>query len=138
MPILGHNIVKIEVEKFSATGGKVEVSINPKIENLRLGELQLPTGRVKGIEVEVSYMVNYTPEVAKSVVRLILFYVPRAKEEIDKILDEWEDKKQLPGELVAEVVNFTTSELMPLMMMLSKEMRIPYPIPIPRVVVKQE
>ncbi|AMM54258.1 hypothetical protein [Pyrococcus kukulkanii] len=138
MPILGHNIVRIEVEKVQSGSGKVEVSINPKIEELRLGELQLPTGRVKGIEVIVNYIINYSPEIAKASVRLLVFYVPRVKEDIDKILDEWEEKKQLPGELVAEVVNFTTSELMPLMMMISKEMRIPYPIPLPRVVVRQE
>ncbi|MFA4668341.1 hypothetical protein QDY65_07460 [Pyrococcus kukulkanii] len=138
MPILGHNIVRIEVEKVQSGSGKVEVSINPKIEELRLGELQLPTGRVKGIEVIVNYIINYSPEIAKASIRLLVFYVPRVKEDIDKILDEWEEKKQLPGELVAEVVNFTTSELMPLMMMISKEMRIPYPIPLPRVVVRQE
>ncbi|MFA4646287.1 hypothetical protein P8X24_03300 [Pyrococcus kukulkanii] len=138
MPILGHNIIRIEIEKLTMAGGKVEVSINPKIEELRLGELQLPTGRVKGIEVVVDYRINYSPEIAKVSVKLLVFYVPRVKEDIDKILDEWEEKKQLPGELVAEVVNFTTSELMPLMMSISKEMRIPYPIPLPRVVVRQE
>ncbi|AFK21669.1 hypothetical protein [Pyrococcus sp. ST04] len=138
MPILGHNILGIEVTKSPTPGGKVEVSLNPRIENLRLGELYLPTGRVKGIEVDVNYEVKYNPEVAKVNVKIRLFYLPKNKDAIDSILDEWEEKKVLPGDLVAEVVNFTTSELMPLLMTLAKEMRIPYPIPLPRVMVKGE
>ncbi|CAB48929.1 hypothetical protein [Pyrococcus abyssi] len=137
MPILGHDMLRVEFEKLKIGGGRIEVSLRPTIENLRLGEMPLPSGRVKGIEVDVRYDVLYSPEVARASIKLRVFYVPRDKEKIDEILDEWEEKKVLPGELVAEVVNYTTSELMPLMMHLAKEMRIPYPVPLPRAVVKE-
>ncbi|AEC51725.1 hypothetical protein PNA2_0809 [Pyrococcus sp. NA2] len=138
MPILGHNILKVEFEKLQVVGGNIEVSLRPTIENLRLGEIHLPSGKVKGIEVEVDYRITYSPEVAKVSIKVRVFYVPRNKQDIDKILDEWEEKKVLPGELVAEVVNFTTSELIPIAMYVAKEMRIPYPVPLPRAVVRGE
>jgi len=138
VPILGHNILKIEFEKLQTLGGKIEVSLRPTIRNLRLGEMHLPSGKVKGIEVDVDYIITYSPEVARASIKVRVFYVPRNKEDIDNILDEWEDRKVLPGELVAEVVNFTTSELMPIAMYIAKEMRIPYPVPLPRAVVRGE
>ncbi|MDK2869667.1 MAG: hypothetical protein PWP39_902 [Pyrococcus sp.] len=137
MAILGHNIIRIEFEKNPIPGGQVEVSLNPKIEELRLGEINLPNGKVKGIEVELTYNITYSPEVGKGTIKMIVFYLPRNREDVDKILDNWENEKKLPGELVAEVVNFANNLLIPFAMMITKEMGMPSPIPIPRVVVRQ-
>lgn len=51
---------------------------------------------------------------------------------IDEILNLWEEEKKVNSVLFVEVTNFLTSELSPLLMIISKEMRLPYHIPLPR------
>ncbi len=38
----------------------------------------------------------------------------------------------------AEVVNFITKEISPVLMMMAKEMRLPYHVPLPRVEVRRQ
>ena len=134
MPVVAHNITKIEMEKLSGSipTGQIQVNLTPKIEDLRLGELRTPTGKINGIEVVFSFEVNYQPEIARAVVKGMVIYLPPRKEEIDEILNLWEDEKKVNSLLFVEVTNFLTSELSPILMMLSKEMRLPYHIPLPR------
>ena len=59
--------------------------------------------------------------------------------EVAYSLKKWRilKEKRIPPEMFAEIVNFITNEITPLIMVVSKEMRIPYPIPLPRVSIKQ-
>ncbi|AEH25469.1 hypothetical protein [Pyrococcus yayanosii] len=138
MPVLGINVLKVEYEKKGAVIGRVEVSLNPKIEDMRLGEMIFPNGKVNGIEVALNYEVQYSPNIATGRVKLMVFYLPRDRDKVDEILDMWESEKKIPPELFTEVVNFTTVELMPLLIAIAKEMKIPYPIPVPRIAVRKE
>ncbi|MCD6189215.1 MAG: hypothetical protein J7J97_03375 [Thermococcus sp.] len=138
MPVVGVNVTKIEVEKQGGVLGKVEVNLSPKIEEVRLGEIKTPSGKVNGIEVFFTYQIGYNPEIARAVIKGAVFYLPPKREQIDEILDGWEKEKKIPPEMFAEIVNFVTSEITPLIMVISKEMRIPYPIPLPRVTIRQQ
>jgi len=84
-----------------------------------------------------TYQIGYKPEIARASISGAVFYLPPQKEKIDEILDGWEKEKRIPPEMFAEIVNFITNEITPLIMVVSKEMRIPYPIPLPRVSIKQ-
>ncbi|WP_456367626.1 hypothetical protein [Thermococcus sp.] len=134
MPVVAHNITKIEMEKLSGSvpTGQIQVNLSPKIEDIRLGELRTPTGKMNGIEIVFSYEVTYQPEIAKAVIKGLLLYLPPKKEDIDDILNLWEDEKKVNSVLFVEVTNFLTSELSPILMILAKEMRLPYHIPLPR------
>ncbi|RLF75186.1 hypothetical protein DRN51_04470 [Thermococci archaeon] len=137
MPVLGVNITKVEIEKQGGVAGKVEINLSPKVEEVRLGEIKTPSGKVNGIEALFTYQIGYKPEIARASISGAVFYLPPQKEKIDEILDGWEKEKRIPPEMFAEIVNFITNEITPLIMVVSKEMRIPYPIPLPRVSIKQ-
>jgi len=136
MPVLGINITKIEIEKKGGMIGRVEVNLSPQIEEVRLGELRMPTGKVNGLEVLFEYRINYRPEIANAVVKGMVFYLPPQKEQIDEVLDLWEKEKKVRPEMFAEIVNFITNEITPLLMVAAKDMKIPYHIPLPRVALK--
>ncbi|USG99833.1 hypothetical protein K1720_10165 [Thermococcus argininiproducens] len=137
MPVLGINITKVEMEKQGGIASKVEINLSPKIEEVRLGEIKTPSGKVNGIEVLFTYQIGYRPDIARALISGMVFYLPPQKEKIDEILDNWERDKKVPPEMFAEIVNFITNEVTPMIMLISKEMRIPYPIPVPRVSIKQ-
>ncbi len=133
MPVLGVNVTKIEFEKrdILAPPERVEVNITPKIKDLRLGKVSLPSGNVEGVEVLFRYEINYRPDIAEGYVDGAVLYLP-ANGDANSVIDEWEMSKKVEGELLGEVLNFLTMELAPLIMVIAKEMRIPYHLPLPR------
>ncbi|AFL95793.1 hypothetical protein CL1_1596 [Thermococcus cleftensis] len=138
MPVLGFNITKVEMEKLgvSAPSGQIEVRLSPKVKEMRLGEIRTPTGKMNGIEVLFRYEIDYNPRIAQGAIEGAILYLPPQKDKIDEILGLWEDEKKIDPVTFAEVVNFITKEVSPMLMLLAKEMRLPYHIPIPRVEVK--
>ncbi|HDZ35477.1 MAG TPA: hypothetical protein ENH81_00995 [Thermococcus sp.] len=138
MPVMGFNITKVEIEKKApgVPGGQIEVRLSPKIKEMRLGEIRTPTGKMNGIEILFRYEIGYNPTIAEGAIEGAILYLPPQKEKIDEILNQWEEDKKIDPITFAEVVNFITKEVSPILMLLSKEMRLPYHIPLPRVEVK--
>ncbi|NJE85701.1 hypothetical protein E3E23_07675 [Thermococcus sp. CX2] len=138
MPVLGFNITKIEMEKKTIVvpSGRIEVRLSPKVKEMRLGEIRTPTGKMNGIEILFRYEIDYNPKVAQGAIEGIILYVPPQKDKMDEILNLWEDEKKIDPVTFAEVVNFITKEVSPMIMLLAKEMRLPYHVPLPRVEVK--
>ncbi|MBP1910751.1 hypothetical protein [Thermococcus stetteri] len=134
MAILGYNLKKIGMEKLVDVlpQGEIQVRLTPQIREVRLGELRMPTGKTNAVEVLFSFVVEYNPEIAKATLEGSLLYLPPEKGKIDEILNAWENEKKLDGSMVVEVINFLNREFSPLLMVMAKEMRIPYHIPLPR------
>ncbi|WP_297437225.1 hypothetical protein [Thermococcus sp.] len=140
MPVLGFNITKIEMGKegVGTVSGQVEVRLSPRVTEMRLGEIRTPTGKMNGIEVLFRYEIEYNPRIAAGAIEGVILYVPPQKYKIDEILNLWEDEKKMESLTFAEIVNFITKEVSPLLMIMAKEMRLPYHVPIPRVEVKSQ
>lgn len=134
MAILGYNLKSVRMEKLANVipPGEIQVKLTPQITEVRLGEIRTPTGKTNAVEVLFSFVVEYNPEIAKAAIEGSLLYLPPEKGKIDEILNAWENEKKLNGEMVVEVINFLNREFSPLLMIMAKEMRIPYHIPLPR------
>ncbi|WP_297510955.1 hypothetical protein [Thermococcus sp.] len=134
MPVLGYNIQGVSFEKNvkAVPPGQIEVKISPTIKDLRLGEMMTPNGKVSGIDVLFDFEVEYRPDIAKASVKGSLLYIPPKRDRIDEILSLWEDEKKIDPVLMVEVANFLTTELSPMLMIIAKEMRVPYHVPLPR------
>lgn len=138
MPVLGVNLTKIEFEKRSLPpiGGRIEVNLTPKVRDMRLGEIKTPMGKIKGVEILFKYEITYRPEIAEGLVEGAVMYLPPRREDVDRILDIWEGERKVLPEVFAEVTNFLTVEVSPLLFVIAKEMRLPYHIPLPRFEIK--
>lgn len=138
MPVVGVNFTKIEFEKrgLPPIGGRIEVNLTPKVRDMRLGEIRTPTGKINGIEILFKYEITYRPEIAEGLIEGAVMYLPSKREDVDRILDTWEGERKVPPEVFAEVINFLTAEMSPLLFVIAKEMRLPYHIPLPRVEIK--
>jgi len=134
MPVIGYNVQGVSFEKkvMAIPSGQIEVKISPTITELRLGEMMTPNGKISGIEVLFNFEVEYKPDIAKASVKGALLYIPPQRERVDDILSAWEDEKKIDPVLMVEVANFLTTELSPMLMVIAKEMRLPYHLPLPR------
>ena len=140
MAVLGFNITRIELRKEPSAipQGQVEVRLTPKIEDVRLGEMVTPTGKINGVEIVFTYEIAYNPDIAHGVVEGKVLYLPPQKDKVDEIIDLWENEKQIDSIAFAETINFLTVELSPVLMILAKELRLPYHVPLPRVEVRTQ
>ncbi len=140
MPVIGYNIQSVSFEKkvVAVPGGQIEVKISPTITELRLGEMMTPNGKISGIEVLFNFEVEYKPDIARASVKGSLLYLPPKREMIDNILSAWEDEKKIDPVLMVEVANFLTTEVSPMLMVVEKEMRLPYHLPLPRAELKRQ
>lgn len=103
--------------------------------------MRTPTGgKINGIEILFRYEIDYNPpKIAQGAIEgAILYLPPPQKEKIDEILNLWEEEKKMDSMTFAEVVNFITKEISPVLMMMAKEMRLPYHVPLPRVEVRRQ
>ena len=140
MPVLGFNVTKIELERvtLSVPQGQIEVRLSPKVKEMRLGEIRTPTGKMNGIEILFRYEIDYNPKIAQGAIEGVILYIPPQKDKMDEILNVWEEEKKIDSLTFAEVVNFITKEVSPILMLMAKEMRLPYHVPLPRVEVKPQ
>lgn len=138
MPVIGINITKVEFEKrgLPPVGGRIEVNLTPKVRDMRLGEIRTPTGKTHGVEVLFKYEITYRPEIAEGLLEGAVMYLPQRKEDVDAILDTWENERKVKPEVFAEVVNFVTHAVTPMLFVIAKEMGLPYHIPLPMVGIK--
>ncbi|ASJ10995.1 hypothetical protein A3L12_06615 [Thermococcus sp. P6] len=140
MPVVGFNLTKIKLEKvtLNVPSGRIEVKLSPQVKEMRLGEIRTPTGKTNGVEMIFRYEIDYNPKIAGGAIEGVLLYLPPRKEMVDEILDLWEKEKKMDSSTFAEVVNFITKEVSPVLMIMAKEMRLPYHVPIPRVEVREQ
>jgi len=135
MPILGVNVKEISFEKKDVlpTGPQIQVNLTPKIEEIREAQISTPTGNIRGIEVLFTYELKYNPEIASGKVSGGLFYLPINHDQMEGILKTWREEKRVDPMVFTEIVNFLTHELAPTLMLISKQMGLPYPFPLPLV-----
>jgi len=135
MPILGVNIKEISFEKKDVlpSGPQIQVNLTPQIEEVREAQISTPTGNIRGIEVLFAYELKYNPEIATGKVKGGLFYLPVNHEQMEGMLRMWKEERKVEPMVFTEIVNFLTHELAPVLMLVSKQMGLPYPFPLPLV-----
>lgn len=137
MPIIGFNFTKISVERKEGDfSGKINIGNNISVKDVVQNDLALGNAKQKGIKFTFDFNVNYEPKIAEILMAGDILYINDAKK-IDDILNLWKkDKKVLP-EITAEILNAALMRCNIQALILSRDMGLPAPIPLPRVSAEQ-
>jgi hypothetical protein len=136
MTVIGFNFSRINVERTGSKKGKITISNNVSISEV--SELKIPLGgdKAKCVKFDFKFDSKYEPSVATiSLAGDLLYLLPNA--EADKIITEWKKNKKLTKEALGPVMNAILSKCNVEALILSKELNLPSPIPLPKVNVKQ-
>ncbi len=133
MPITNFRIRKIEAERNSKKvgGGKVDVKSNFTISSIkknkdpRLGEF---------LEVRFNFNVEYTPDLGKIDLEGELWYYTKDLGKVAKVVG---DKVELDKETTNEVSTSILQESMVEAIEIAKKVRLPIPIKLPKVTLKE-
>jgi len=132
MPIIGFNFTKIAVERKGDIVGKINIGNNVAITNVVQKDLSLGSIKQKGVRFTFNFDVKYEPKIAEILMTGDILYTGEDKK-IQEILDEWKKNKRVPPKVTAEVLNSALVRCNIQALVLSKEMGLPAPIPLPKV-----
>ena len=132
MTIVGFSFSRMEVEKKEAPAGKVSISNNVSIKDITDADLHLGTAKQKAIKFNFEFTTKYDPSVGKIVFTGDVIYLEDAKL-IQGIVEDWKKSKKIDRNVMTNVLNAVLSKCNVQALILSQEVNLPSPIPLPKV-----
>jgi len=134
MAIVGFNFKKMLVERKDDLKGKVSIKNNVSIKNVEKFPVSLASKKEDALRFTFDFLTSY--DVAgKSVADVNITGEVLAIEKPDvtaSILDVWKKNKKVDSKLAAPVLNAALAKCNVQAIILSKEMGLPSPVPLPR------
>ncbi|MFT4326289.1 MAG: hypothetical protein ACMXYK_02195 [Candidatus Woesearchaeota archaeon] len=137
MTIVGFNFNKINVEKTSSKQGKLTISNNFGLKSIAESKVNFGGDKSKVLQFEFTFESKYEPEIAS--IKLegdLLFMVPGT--EAEAILKDWTESKKLPNQYTEPIMNAILNRCNVESLILSRELNLPSPIPLPKVNIKNK
>ncbi len=134
MAMIGFNFTKILVEKKKQSAVNVSVNSNLGIKNI--SDMKFPIDDKKSaLRFEFNYVCKYEPDFASIEITGELIEL-QEKEFAKKVVEDWTKNKTLPTEIMTHVLNTALSKCNIEAIILSKEMGLPSPVPMPKISAK--
>lgn len=136
MTIVGFNFTKISAEKKTPLKGKINISNNVSIKDVHNADLSLGQAKQEGIRFVFLFKSTYDPDIGS--IELggdVLFIGDKARTK--KILDTWKKDKQVPQEEMTAILNTVLSKCNVEALLISREVNLPPPIPMPKINTEQ-
>jgi len=132
MAIVGFTFTKMHAERKSAVKGKMNIRNNVAIKNIEKADLSLGKASQNGLRFIFEYSVVYEPKIAEIILEGELIDIEEDKK-VEAVLKDWKKDKKIDPGLMNVVLNtvFNKSNLQALI--LSKDVNLPAPIPLPRI-----
>jgi hypothetical protein len=137
MTIVGFNFTKINVEKKEAKSPKVNISNNVGVKDVKETNLSLGTEKQKAIKFIFEFATSYEPDIGGLTFVGEVLYL-EAEEKTKAILDQWKKDKSVDKDLMSAILNTVLSKCNVQALILSQEVNLPSPIPLPKVKVDTE
>ncbi len=132
MTIVGFNFIKIEVEKKNSSAGKINISNNVSIKEVTDTDLSLGTEKQKAIKFVFEFVSTYEPKIGKILFGGEVLFMDEASK-VKKIMDEWKKNKRVEKALMSTILNAVLTKCNVQALILSQEVNLPSPIPMPKV-----
>ncbi len=132
MPIVGFGLTKIIAEKTDAIKGKVDIRNNVSVKDVKPADISL--GREKGNTAKFifEFTSSYEPGIGRILFEgEVLFMDDSAR--IKELQESWKKDKKLPQDVMAPVLNSILNKCNVQALILSQDINLPPPIPLPKV-----
>jgi hypothetical protein len=132
MSIVGFNFNKISIEKLSPVKGKINISNNVSIVSVEKTQLAIGAGKEDGLRFGFEFTSQYNPKVGVIDLRGEVIFMTNEKS-MEAIMDEWKKDKKIPKDVMTNLLNNVLNKCNIQALILSKDMNLPPPIPLPKV-----
>ena len=133
--IVGFNFTKLSAEKNEKAKGKIDISNNVSIKDIQESDISFGKDKQSVIKFIFEFTSKYGPSVGTILFEGELLYLEEPKK-IKELLGNWKKDKKVPKELMAGMLNTILTKCNIQALILSQEINLPPPIPIPKVQLK--
>jgi len=132
MTIVGFSFTKMHAEKKDGTKGKINISNNVSIKDVKEAETAFSSETQKGVKFFFQFTSKYEPEVGEISLEGNVLYMGK-KDEVKKILSTWKKDKKIDSDIMKDILNTILTKCNIEALILSREISLPPPIPLPKV-----
>ena len=132
MTIVGFNFNKIDVHRTKTSGGKINISNNVTIKDVTDTDLSLGSETQKAVRFEFEFISKYDPNIGKILLGGDVLFLAN-KDKTKAILDDWKKNKKVEKDLMSSVLNTVLTKSNVQALILSQEVNLPSPMPMPKV-----
>ena len=135
--IVGFGFTKLSAEKKEAAKGKIDINNNVSIKDVVEDDLTLGKDKQNVIKFIFEFTSNYEPSIGKILFEGELLYLEEPKK-VKELLSGWKKDKKIPKEIMAGLLNSILTKCNIQALILSQEINLPAPIPMPKVQINQQ
>jgi hypothetical protein len=132
MSIIGFNINKIHAERKKTSEGKININNNVSIVNVHDSSISLGGNEQNTIQVEFKFVSTYEPDVGQVLMEGDVLWLID-KNQAGDIMKGWAKTKTLPDVIMRTVLNHILMKCNIEALILSRDINLPPPIPLPKI-----
>lgn len=133
MAIVGFDFTKLMVERKGPVKGKVNIKNNASIKNVEKATLTLGASKQAGLKFTFEFTVDYEPNLGKILIEGEVLDLQNDEKIVDKAVEDWKKNKKVEQGLMTNLLNSVLSKSNIQALLLSKEINLPPPVPLPKV-----
>ncbi len=137
MTVVGFNFKSIDVKRESAPKGKISVKNNVSIKEVKESSFPFGKDSQTALQFSFEFTSTYDPKIGNIKLGGDLLFIAQNKK-VKDILAEWKKTKQVDNEIMREILNTILAKGNILALVLSQEVNLPPPIPLPKVNVQEQ
>ena len=137
MAVIGFGFTKLLIEKKGNAVGKISINNNISLKDVKDVELNLGKQKQKAVNFNFEFTSKYEPNIGDIAIEgelICVFDEKKTKE----IKDEWKKSKSVPKDIMISVLTNVLNKCNIEALLLSKELSLPAPIPLPKVELSPE
>ena len=131
--IVGFGFTKLSAEKGEKPKGKIDINNNVSIKEVQEDNFSLGKDKQQNVlRFIFEFTSKYEPNIGKMLFEGELLYLEEPKK-AKEILSSWKKDKKIPSEIMAGLLNTILTKCNVQALILSQEVNLPPPIPMPKV-----
>ena len=137
MPIVGCNYKKIMLERKDNASGNINIKNNIAIKDVEEKEFALGKAKQQGLRFNFEFTTDYEPNIGNiSILGEVLFLDEPKK--VKELAANWKKNKKVEPEVMQQVLNTALNKCNIKALILSEDLNLPPPIPLPRVNIEKK
>ena len=130
--IVGFGFTKLSAQRTEAAKGKIDINNNVSIKDVEEADISLGKDKQNVARFKFEFTSKYEPSVGDILFEGEILYMDDPKK-IKELLSDWKKEKKVPKELMAGLLNTILTKCNIQALILSQEVNLPAPIPLPKV-----
>jgi hypothetical protein len=132
MTIIGFNFIKINIEKKGPVKGKINISNNVSIKDVEEIKISLGKSEQKALRFIFEFVSKYEPNIGDITLKGEIIDLEDDKK-TKEITDKWKKDKKLSKDMTTLLLNNVLAKCNIQALILSRDINLPPPIPMPKV-----